>query len=341
MQSVEDTKTDIVPWEPKDYLQDIPQSEVRFSRGLFAFDVARYFSTLLDDWTDFWTKLDSEIHFSGISPSFEIPHSISRVVQVEVGGSRAYLSLSTDSITNLLSVFDVDFLNGSEDLVLEYLERRFVSSLTRAWKGKGDLSFSYVASIDTLPEDVACSFSVNFKIKNDIQICLLLTEESAKLISDLALKELKNKDISSGVSSVGVRVSELAVSPATLIDYMRAGTVIDLSVGLNQEVDLFKDGAYWFSGHLRTSAGKYVVQYSAVRSKDISVPASSTKLGIEIARGQVDRNLEKTFLSEKAIFETQTPIEALATLVVGGEDVAQGSLLVIDDERLGIRVRGR
>ncbi|MCB0360380.1 MAG: hypothetical protein KDD44_12115, partial [Bdellovibrionales bacterium] len=227
-------------FEGWDLTQEIPELDVydvRYSRGFLRAPFDAWFGDVRADWQPLAERLGIELENFSLRRGFVFPENVGRVVPVEFGGEIGVIGLEDASANALLRVFGSGVDESAEDLLLEYLERRLLSTLSAVWRSDTQFTTSYLAPDEVESVEIVgvltvhCTFggnplSVHFGLGPRMLEFFDLRHRREFVASQL----LDSDALDSETVELSVELVELNVEPAMLVDYMRSGTAISLDL---------------------------------------------------------------------------------------------------------------
>ena len=321
---------DLRSWDPESILRRLSHQEARFSRGFLTSDPTRWFDSIEKHWVPLFHFLETDISFYRLQLGFDLPPYIERQRVFEIDGELAIMGMSTGAVDALVDKLEIASGSMATDVVLEYIERRILSSITRSWCAGAPLKCQYLSRQPRASVDVVGVVGLNLAIGDSAcTVTLGLGPKAVEKLDILWKKQLLDDRRRRGenilraqIYSVIIDLTELAVAPAMLIDYMRSGTLIDLEVPLSTSVLLRLDGRLWGEGELCQYNGNYAVVVKRVDLPARSFPEGTTKVRVEIGRVDLDHEGLVEHSQSGAVLVTGVSIDSNASLVISGENVA-------------------
>ena len=331
---------ELLTWQPEASLPEPDVNEVRFSLGFLRAQPGKWFDSLASHWLPLFHGLGVEVRGVQVSTGFDFPEDLSRVTPMEVDGEIGVIGMDSRSESIIVQAVAPGATETASDIVVEYIERRLISTLVKSWSGEGNFTCYYISP------DKAESAEVLGVIKASVQLSIGMVTVwfgiGPRLLERLDIQwreqiaAMQGRQASNALSdelhTITVNIAELAVPPAMLIDYMRSGTVIDLGVPVSQIVSLKLDGEPWAQGKLFRFNGRFAVQIGSLTPVRQQAPDSTTRVQIEIARAVLDKQGVVEHSQVGAFLLTSTPLSSTALLSISGENVANGLVGEIDGQ---------
>jgi len=327
------------PWSPRELLTTLSSNEIRFSRGFLRSDLSIWLSDFVKSWQLLLHSLGLEVELSAINNRFNFPESLSRVIPIELDDEPAVIGMDDESQELISSIVATGSESTAVDVIVEYFERRLLSCLSQHWAGPMPLKAWYLADSESAAVDVVGTICFVFKIKDqELSIWVGLGPRAVERIDGLWRKQLFEEHGSQQsaslpqLSTVDIDLVELLVPPALLIDYMRSGTVVDLDLPVDTRVRVNLNGSLWAHGTLGQFEGNFAV---TLDSFDVNEAArgdnsSTTKVSVQLAVEEIDREAVVEFGQKGAILSTQVAVNDRASLIISGERVASAIIGELD-----------
>ena len=259
-----------------------------------------------------------------------------------------------------------DSLSTYDSVVIEYVARRFFSTLVQCWSGPRVNTFNFKRNAEFSEDyefEFCAHFDINFQLNGQGCECKLLIGPKIKNI----LHELWHKqnnieqdktdsvladddfDISEdGVEAafevpeepISIVISELAIPESDLTDYLESGTLINLEQNVDDRVSLkLNTDNSWMTGKLVTISDidKFGIKIIESDVSEAEIAKGSVKASFvlgEIEKSEISKVDFKTF---DIIFNTGVNVNNKVDIIVNNEQVAKGKLM-IHDGNLAIEV---
>ncbi|MCB0358053.1 MAG: FliM/FliN family flagellar motor switch protein [Bdellovibrionales bacterium] len=327
------------PWAPDLQLNEPTMNEVRFSLGFLRAQPARWFPSFGADWLPLLHALGVEASIRHVRPGFEFPDSLVRVTPIEIDGEVAVLGLDDHAESILCRTIAPGVAALPNDLVLEYLERRFVATLERSWAGSESFPWHYISPDQTDTAEVVGVIEIGMRIDgDDLSLWIGFGPRAIERIDSMWRREVSNLAAASGSATsqgddlytVKIELAQLMVPPAELIDYLKPQTVIDLGLALSDQVTVHANDRQLAAGQLTVFNGRFAVKILDTDPIPVTQVESTTCVRVEVAETVLDRQTLHECLQHGAYLLTATPVGNIASLSISGESVAQAVMGSID-----------
>lgn len=321
-------------WNPQELLPAVSPSEVRFSRGLLSANATDFFTGLESKWSPFLAEIGLDIKILSTRQSLKPPGGGSiPSFEFEILGGSAVLYMPPE-ILEYVQLDGFGQLNEKAKRVfVEYLFRRFLASLNSCCKieqfkcmfrsGSGD-RINATSSIEIVLNLQGKNTSIWFGLSQDV------LEGIDQLLRDHVRSRSAKAQASSALKGISMEICQLAVPPASLIDYIRPGTVIDLQRQVDRNIQLVKNGEPWLEGELLNCQGLFVARVNNLRPGTPEIASGMSRLTVELASFEMDGAacLESEMIG--ALINSAQSLTSNVALKVNGERIAKAQLAVAD-----------
>lgn len=321
-------------WDPEAALPLVPQEKARYSRGFLPAQPSGWFPRLPEYWLPLFHTLALDVSCRDYQKLFECPDNLGSVAIVEVDGEKAFFGFDAESRQVISQFIIPGCSDAAGEVIIEYLQRRLLATLARSWSGGEPIHGYYLCSGRAETVEIAAALVLNVEIAGEP--CVISFGMGPRLLEKLdncwrtgfaQEKQGYAGDIlSDEIHSISVEIAELAVPPAMLIDYVRSGTVIDLEIPVSTEVRLRSDGKPWMDGSICQVQDRIAVEVTSLQTSHFKFPEGTTRLRVEIAQTELDREGIIEHEQPGAILLTDTPLDSRVSLIVSGENVATAML---------------
>lgn len=341
-----------VPWEPIESLEAASAQEVRYSRGFLPSDPTRCLTGMAEHWLAFFLNLGTELRIFQVRKHLAYPQDLARITVLEANGESALVGIDESTQSAILATCASQLSEGAADVVLEYFERRFASSLTKAWSTPTPFVFRYPSAGWADEVEVIGAIEVQGALAGRPVVFWFglgpqLTDEcDVRWREYVAAREATGGSAHDDrVHTVTAELAQLAVPPAMLIDYLRSGTVVDLEVPYDMSVALCLDGQPWGNGELRQVNNLFAVEIvdldtTPAVTRSSKAADATTRVSVEIARVEIDAITRPEYEQPGALIATPRPAKGIASLVINGEVVASATVGRLG-EHLALRILPR
>lgn len=331
---------ELLPWQPEELLPEPDVNEVRFSLGFLRAQPQKWFESFPAHWLPLFHGLGIEVRQVSVSTSFDFPEDLDRITPLELDGEIGVIGMDARTESLIVQSIAPGSTELGADVVVEYIERRLISTLAKSWSGDGDFNCYYISPERAESAGVVGVIKLSVQLNNGQGVMWFgvgpRTLERLDILWRERISSFSPADttvpLSDELHTISVELAELAVPPAMLIDYMRSGTVIDIGIPVSQLVSLRLDGEPWAQGRLCRFNGRFAVQIASLNPPQLAAPEATTRVQVEIARAVLDRQgvIEHSQLG--AYLLTGTGISATALMLISGENVASALIGEIDGQ---------
>ena len=325
-------------WPVETQLAVLRPNEARFSLGFLQAEPISYFPTIGKYWVELLHAIGVDVGVTGTQTSLDFPENLFRVTPIEVEGEICVLGFDEQSFRAIVDGISPGCQGRAADLVFEYVERRLVATMAKAWAGASAIQCYYLPLSATDAVEIVASIALLLDLGGVAAAVYLgvgprFTERLDMLWRGDNLAEHFTRD-SAGVGGdpkrISVVIAELDVPPAMLIDYLRPGAVIDLEQTAHPAVSLRINGEPWARGELCQLNGKFAAKIQTLHSVAEALAPGTTRVLIEMAHADLDDEAIFEHSRVGAVLVTNVEASSRASIVLGGEHVGVGDLGEID-----------
>jgi flagellar motor switch/type III secretory pathway protein FliN len=214
------------------------------------------------------------------------------------------------------------------DVVLEYLARRFFASLAMSWSGPESSVVQFDSQAGSHPIEVAGVVKLSASVNGEtVSIWLSLGKALVERLDGLWRRQIQSTGkVQEGASVLNIEVSQLAVPPTMLVEYLKSGTVVDLEVAIGDSVTLRAGNKAWQSARLCDVDGKVGFEVLPGPAPAAALPDGTTRLSIQFGSLHLEPSAFAELGQPGAIVLTQIPLSDTVQLVINGEKVGTANL---------------
>lgn len=320
-------------WDPEARLAEAPLNELRFGLGFLRARPQRWFESFGSDWFPLFHGLGAEITVTGIETGFVFPEELDRVTPIEIDGEVGVIGFDRRSEELVCATVAPGLPELASDIVMEYIERRLISTLTRNWSGPEKLECFYIPPEKTEAAEVVGVICLKVLINDQpVSVWFGIGPRAVERLDAMWRDEIVRirreqlGEIDDALHIVNVEIAELAVPPAMLIDYMRGGTVIDLGLPSSSSVTLRVGERVLARGALCRFNGRFAVKVTELHVPASEVPEATTRVQISIAEVELDSVALLEISQVGAYLPTAAALTDSVSMLISGENVAEARL---------------
>ncbi len=336
MESGDDIGDDaeFILWEVSERLQKLRLNEAKYSLGFLKAEPTSWFPSLGKRWIELFHATSIDVQVVGSSTQLDFPEGLFRVTPVEVDGETCALGFDENSYRAIVDAISPGCRDRAADVVFEYIERRLVATLAKSWSGETPLQCYYLSLAMSDAIEIVGTAHLILDISG-VQVNIYFglgpaLVEKLDLLSRQKMGKGKSTEARGELKRVSVGISELSVSPAVLIDYLRPDAIIDLETLVSPYVTVKIDDKPWSSGELHELNGKFAVKFRDIGPVSLEPISGTTRVWIELAHVELEGDLIGEYSREGAILVTEIPATNTALIFINGEEVGKGVLGEID-----------
>jgi hypothetical protein len=316
-------------WQPEKVLPYLEPSEARYGSGFFCIDPIALVPTIASQWIPLAHTLGIEATLLECQAVASMPSGLTSISKLEIDGEVAYLGFEGEAEKVIADAVLGEYDKLTASLLLEYLERRFVTSLTRAWAGETPLTFAYVGGEVGTKTEVAAAIRIVFEVQSqNVTFYLGLGTRIVSEIDRFCREKLKSEHhVPKAFASrngvlLSILLGDISVQTAELIDCLREGSLLSLESTLSDKVMITLEGEIWAEGVLRQYNGRYAVILVNFTPKAKRFSQSTTKIEIEVAQIQIERSALEENAHFGGVILTDSALGSIVSIIISGEHVA-------------------
>lgn len=318
----------LTPWEPGRYLRALDPKEVRYSRGFLRCRPERWFPGFPTHWLPLAHSLGIEIKATEVRPLLALPSGLDVAFGGTVDGEPIGVFMDSGSSRVLTSALVPGSLPSGSDIVLEYLARRLLASLAMSWSGPESSVVQFEVNAVPKPLDIAGAVKFTGLVNGtSCAVWLALGKSLVERLDGLWRRQVLStaKPVEGG-GVVGIELSQLAVPPTMLVEYLKSGTVIDLEVPIGDAVTLRLGGKAWQSGRLCNVDGKFGFETLAGPVPSPILPDGTTRLAIQFGSVTLEPAAVAEMSQPGALWVTPLALGDSVQLIINAEKVGTAAL---------------
>ncbi|MBX7137403.1 MAG: hypothetical protein K1X83_05415 [Oligoflexia bacterium] len=334
-----DSDISVVPWEPEKTLEKMALLQARLSRGFLRSDPSKWFPGFAMQWIPLTSAFGVELQIRTVEPVLAAPRGLSGYVGA-VDDEPIAVGMEDRDARLLTAAFCSGALAGAQGVLREYLARRFITSMALSWSGPESsvVTFDRSMNMSHMRESAAIRMEL---LVND-QACnlwVLMGKFLVERLDALWRKQVRStaRQESGAARELALEVTQLAVPPSLLAEYMKPRAIIDLETIVSDRVLLREGGKPLSYARLVNIEGRYGISLLDEPVANPRLPDGTTRLAVELGRIAVDGNQSAEFLQNGAIWETGLKLGPAANMVINDEKVGSAELMIFEG-RFALRV---
>jgi hypothetical protein len=327
---------EIIPWNWQDQLDHIDSSQVQLGKGFLSCRPASWFPHFAAEWLPLAHSLSVEMRVLDCSPVIRLPEGL----DLGYGGVIQGEPFAIFFDKNLVQASLDCTIPGSEpvakDIILEYLARRFVTTLRSSWVGEGRETIYFDRRVD--PFSVDNKGAINLQISlNGISgsVWLALGRHMVSELDGMWRRQnkrnagasglIQNK-IQEGVIDLFFEVAQLAVPPSDIVTYTQSGTNIDLEIPVSNQLVVRSSERPLILTQMYQNDSKLCLETKALNPVQPIISEGMTRLSICLGKISIDTQILNDYLSVGALWDTGIVLSDHVMMYLNNEVIAKGQL---------------
>ncbi len=321
-------------WSPSAELTEVSAKEIIYSKGFLQSNPQTLFPSFSSFWNDFIENYSIDIHVVEIRKLLDIPSNVKYLYKGSIDKENIYVGFNADEFAYFGNIL-IPAGNGRPiDIVMEYLIRRFLTSLSFSWTASENSVIYFEGRTQEKPSAEA-TLILSLKVSGTrVNVYIMCPYSIVNTIDKLWRGQIqassKYKDISE--ISLDIQIAELAVSPNMLNEYLSKGGRVGLEKIVNDNVYILKDNKKFLKGKLLQSGGRFIVEILG-KVENVAGPLQnmvdiSIVLGSVVVPGYVVSELSQT----NALWDTGLELTNEVSIFVDNKFSATANLASYDKQ---------
>ena len=315
-------------WDSNRYLRKMNAEMVRLSRGFLRCRVERWFPGFAAQWLPLAHSLGVELRVVEMQPQLSAPKGLSDGFAGSVDGELIGILMDEASSAAIVECFAPGAVAGARGAILEYLARRYLSSLALAWSGPESSVVQFDGGTDPFSLREAGAVKLGLLVNNKpATVWITLGPQGVERLDGLWRRQVRSTaKATQAAGPLSLEIAQLAVAPALLADYMRSGTMIDLEIAMSDLCTLRQGVKPWLPGRLCDVGGKLGVEIVSGAVSSISLPEGTTRLAIDFGSFDSDAATLSEISQVGAVVPTEISVGDVVHMIVNGDRVRDAVL---------------
>jgi hypothetical protein len=322
----------LAPWDFQRYLRAADSFEVRCSRGFLRSRPDKWFPGFSAQWLPLVHSLGIEAKVVELKQGIGFPKGFTKTYVGTVDDEPIIVAFDDASADALASCIVPGGITQASSVVLEYLARRFLTSLALSWSGPESSVVRFEPESKAKPAQVAAHIkfvcNVNAQL---VSVCIGLGKIVTERLDGLWRRQLRAATKSTeGPVEVALELAQLAVAPSMLAEYVKPGAIIDLEVALGDSLILrVGSGASakaWLAARMLNVGGNLGFEVQPGPALLPPLPEGTTRLSIEFGSLQFEPGVIPEVSQVGAMWETSVRLGDKVRMSVNAEQVAEATL---------------
>lgn len=331
-QSSTESAPELVVWDFQRLLRRVDASQAHFSRGFLQCHPEKWFPGIAAEWLPLTHSLSLELRVSEIKPVLRLPEGLEVGYGGAINGEPFGLFFDRDLVRQILEVVIPGALPESRDIILEYVARRFVTTLAKSWGGGDSSEVQYDQRIDPFSCPYVGAVKLGIVVNGvSASIWIGLGRNIIERLDGLWRRQVQSTGkTSEGSVEIFLEVAQLAVPPADILTYTRSGTVIDLEVPAVDTVTVKSAQKLLFQSQMVNVEGRLGLETLSTPPPQQVLPEGMTRIGIVFGKFSVDSAILSENSQFGSLWDTGVLLSDSVQMILNGDVVATGTLCTYD-----------
>lgn len=323
----------VVDWDPVRVLPRVNQRDIDSSRGFLRCQPDQWFPGLAVQWLTLAQSLGLEIKLVGVTPSLHVPGSNARVYAAQVAGHDIGLAAEEDSYLLISNAVVPGGLPAGQEILQEYLVKRFLVSLILSWAGPELSGFSFKGLRDSADLEMGGSVVISITINGlPASFSVVLSPALIEMLDGMWRRQMRSTFVErKSIQGMDIDIAHLAVTPTSLSEYASPGTIVDLETPAGDSVIVRLSSGELLSGKLRVFGDQFVLQIGVGSPPPLNQPDGTSRVAVRLGSVKIPTGLELSeLLQPGSTIPTGIPVNNIAALIVGAERIGRVKLGVYE-----------
>lgn len=326
---------DIIPWNWQHNLLTVDSSQLQFGKGFLSCRPASWFPHFAAEWLPLAHSLSVEIKVLDCSTAIKLPEGL----DLGYGGVVQGEPFAIFFDKNLVQVSLDCTIPGSEpvakDVILEYLARRFITTLRSSWVGEGRDTIYFDRRVDPFSTDYKGVISLQISLNgNPGTVWIALGRHMVSELDGMWRRQnkrgansvLSQNKFQEGVIDLYFEIAQLAVPPSDIVTYTQSGTNIDLEIPVSSQLVVRSNERPLILTEMYHNDSKLCLETKSLNPVQPIISEGMTRLSICLGKVSVDTHLFNDYLSVGALWDTGLILSDHVMMYLNNEVVAKGQL---------------
>lgn len=315
-------------WDPNRLLRRLAQREASLSRGFLRSRPERWLPGFGAHWLPLAHSLGSEARILEVKPTAALAGGLEWGFVASADGEPFAVMLDDSAVKSLSEEVLPGAGKDAQQIVLQYLVRRFVASLALSWSGPESSTVQFERN--TTPSDITIASAIKVVVVfNTAQftIWIGLGRRLTDRLDSLWRRQVHSTSkVQNKSNDVSVEIVQLGVPPQMLADYLRRDTVIDLETPASDTVVLRANGKAWVPGRLVDVEGRLGIETLPGAVNSPVLPEGTTRLSVQLLALTLDNLMFAEMSQVGAVYVAAGAPEDKVQLIINGEKVGEATL---------------
>ncbi len=328
-------------WNPIEALKEVSSKEIIYSKGFLQSDPSKLCPSFSSFWNPFIENYFLDVEFIDIKKELNIPKNLKYLYKGSIDNEDIYVGYTEESFAYLGNVIIPEGNNQIINVVMEYITRRLLASLSFSWTASENSIIYFDKKCDSNSVNGEASINISLKVSGiHVNISIICPSSIVNTIDKLWKGQIQSSSKYRDIPevSLGIEMAELAISPTMLNDYLSNGVRVGLEKIVNDNVIIKKDNKNFFKGKLLRSGNRLIVKILDLVESYQSPPSGMVSISIQLGTVVVPGYVLSELSQKEVLWDTGLELSNKVKIFVDHKYSAK-ALLASYDKQFAIEVR--
>jgi hypothetical protein len=311
------------------HLPEIQPDAAKLSAGFLRCRPEKWLPAFSSHWLPFWHSLGIEAKIIEIKTLLKAAKNVQKGFYGVVDDERVAVCVDEDSEQAILSAVSPGAAKNAESLLLEYLARRFFSSMAQSWSAAENAKVQFRTEIRTHSFNESGAVKIAFSLNNSVcNVWLLLGEGLVQKLDGLWRRQLNvpSKEETSEMHRASIELFGIELFQNELEAQLKPGHFIGFSGSKIELVTLIINGKPYLPAKLSKVDEKIALQTASSNIEGTYDNSSKVRLSVKYPEFRISASALNEASQISSVFTTDIDSQSPVELYVQDKKVAEGRL---------------
>jgi hypothetical protein len=324
-----DNNDEIKLWNWSERLSFVEKSQLQIGKGFLSCKPQYWVPNLAAEWLPLAHSLSADLKVLSCATTTKLPHELDIGYGGTIDNEKFALFFDHNIVSSILDTCIPSSLALANDMILEYLAMRLISTISISWVGSQKNGIFFDKSVDPFSINIIGAIEIRLSINSVVgSIWIGLSEKTVLELDGMWKRQVSKSTnkVNEGTSEVYLEVAQLAVPPADIVTYSQSGTNIDLEIPLSSGLVIRTAEKPIYSAEMLNNNGNLVLKSINLNPMQPSIPDGFTRISICFAKTSLDNQTLADYQSIGSLWDTGISFGGDVLMLVNNEAIASGTL---------------